>query len=213
MLRPEDGFVMPSSLPRRVLLVAGLFLTLGVAVTACGLGASGADSPTGKSEYTHSDRGIDPAVANASPAQKLDRSLSYPGMRGMVFGVVLDEGRGVTQGEATYTDYRFKVEAAFASAHATYSVGSIITVQAPGGVGRDGTTSVVEGAPAFRRGGEYYLWVQDQPRTGLAGGSAAGLLPVPNVANSAAVGSSVTWLGATFDRGAFEQALRGHPAS
>lgn len=217
MLILESGATQVKSIRRKARWpgVHATVVTATLLTAACGSQATNSGGASdNQTVSTHRDYGAaTPGSERVTPGALLNLSLSYPGMHGVVRGIALDGGSSQVYASAVRTAYRFKVESSLAATRNVFLPGAVIRLVVPGGKSSNGVTSVVEGAPHFQVGHEYYVWVQDQPASGLSGPLQLGALPVPDLANTAAVGGNrVTWLGAVFDRGVFEATLRAHPA-
>jgi hypothetical protein len=103
-----------------------------------------------------------PGYENLTPAQKLDRSLSLPGMHGIVRGRV---GNGTAvrlpNGEID-TDFQFTVTDARPTTRAPERVGTTLTLRVPGGCLPLGMCAGVEDAPQVAAGDDIFVFVHDQ---------------------------------------------------
>ena len=161
-------------------------------------------------------RAVDPSVAALSPDQKLDRSLSLPGMRGVLLGTVgaALPTRALTGGAVvTISDFTVEATYGFAGAASNYTAGQHISLAVPGGRAGNHITSA-EDAPVIHPGDHLFLFDQ----TG-AGGTAYAQLgsAVIVLADRSAVARlnpdhSITWEGFTEPAATFTQHFTNHPA-
>lgn len=162
-------------------------------------------------------RAVDPSVAALSPDQKLDRSLSLAGMRGVLQGTIGKtlSVRTLTSGPVV-TLHDFTVEKTFGFAPSgapSYPAGQHVSLATVGGhVGSQSTTA--EDAPAVQNGD--HLLIFDQAG---AGGQIFAQLgnAVIVLADRSAVArlnpdGSVTWEGFTEPAATFTQHFTKHPA-
>lgn len=157
-------------------LLAGIAV-LGTAMLAARLGArpggasiatngSTADGTAQAVGSEHADYGVVPDPLGLTIDQRLDRSLSYPGVRGVLRGVV---GAPVARNlpdpnhpqlSLVATEFPLVVRAVFSHGAFPYGVGKTITLRVPGGA--TGKTAMsVEDAPHVTPGEEVYVYVQD----------------------------------------------------
>jgi hypothetical protein len=112
--------------------------------------------------------------------QRLDRSLSVPGVLGILRGttgtprISTIAAAGPFQG-AIVTDYPFTIAGGFGSALTKYPVGTVVSLRVLGGTIGD-QTSVVSNSPKVSAGKEYYVWVRDQGV--IAGGNTSSVIVV-----------------------------------
>jgi hypothetical protein len=166
----------------------------------------------------HLDR-LPPANA-ASVIDLLNSSLSTnPDMHGVILARI-----GTSTGSQTLaansetgaprivTDFAFTTLGSYGYPAGT-SAPAAGTVRIPGGAGTDGS-EVVENGPVLHTDDTVYLFVQDQPDSSIAGGSAPGRLVETSPANIAVLsGMTVTWLGSHVPQDVFQSALQAHPAA
>jgi hypothetical protein len=162
-------------------------------------------------------RAVDPSVAALSPDQKLDRSLSLPGMKGVLQGTV---GKALSvrslPGGSIVTISDFSVEKTFgfaSGADPAVAAGQHVSVAVLGGHLGSQTTDA-EDAPTIRTGD--HLLVFDQ--AGAGGQLFAELgTAVIVLADRSAVArinpdGSVSWEGITEPAASFTQHFISHPA-
>jgi len=189
-------------------LFAALLIT--VLLTGCG---SGHRSNT----RIEGVRAVDPSIAALSPDQKLDRSLSLAGMRGVLQGTIgkMLSVRTLTGGPVVTLD-GFTVEKPFgfaSNAAPSYTAGQHISLAVLGGHASSQSTTA-EDAPAVQNGD--HLLIFDQAG---AGGQIFAQLgnAVIVLADRSAVArinpdGSVTWKGFTEPAASFTQHFTEHPA-
>jgi len=162
-------------------------------------------------------RGVDPSVAALSPDQKLDRSLSLSGMKGVLQGTVGKtlSVRTLTGGPIVTLD-DFTVEKTFGfapGAAPAVTAGQHVSLAVPGGrLGSQTTTA--EDAPTIHAGD--HLLVFDQAGAGgqlfaALGGAVIVLADRSAIARINPDGS-VTWEGFTEPATSFTQHFISHPA-
>jgi hypothetical protein len=119
----------------------------------------------------HADYGALPGYAGLSIDQILDRSMSLPGMKGVVLGAVSAPNVHVIDQSSTIrglavTDFVFTVSGFVGRGPTPYVVGSQIVLRIPGGEYSDGTGTKVavtaENAPIVSAGNTYFIAVRDQ---------------------------------------------------
>lgn len=164
-------------------------------------------------------RAVDPSVAALSPDARLDRSLSLPGMRGVLEGTVgattavktLSGGAVVSLTDLLITD-----RLGFATGDsATYLLGQHAQLAVPGGA-TPGSMTTVEDAPTLHRGDHVFIFVQTH-----AGGQRFATVPAAVIvlADKSATATlntnnnTVTWQNLTEPATAFEQHFTNHPAA
>lgn len=174
-------------LPTR--LAATVFVTISItALMGC---SSQPNSPARGNhatviERTHADGALLPGFANLSPDQLLDRSLTLPGMRGIVRGHVEatismhNLTIPASDQQNLVTDFAFLVEAYYGHGSPPYPLGSTISLRVPGGaIGN--IISVTENAPTVTPGMEIFVFVRDQGT--VAGGNTSTVLVASSTAD------------------------------
>lgn len=125
---------------------------------------------TRKIEYSgHMNYGADPAYAQLTVAQQLDRALSIAGIQGVVEGIAGPQHTS-TVDAVLYTDSSFRILAYYSRGSSLYRPGATIDLRVPGG--SDATTTFrFEGAPIVTPGAHLFVFVVDQ---GTVGGGNTG---------------------------------------
>ncbi len=144
-----------------VAAVLGSALIAGVALTAVHNNSSGPPLRIA----THADYGGLPEYDSLTIPQKLDRSLSLPGIRGLVLGRI-GSGKSTllrpgTGDQAIVTDYPFALTGSYGRLGADYRAGLTVTLRVPAGC-LNGLCGSVEAAPSVRSGEDVYVFVRDQ---------------------------------------------------
>lgn len=185
--------------------------SLAVVLTACG------EAPAhGRHTTVDAVRAVDPSVAALNPDAKLDRSLSLPGMRGVLRGVV---GTQTTQQvlpsgvNVTLSDFTVDSGYGFAPAAPAYTSGQHIQIAIPGG-DLAGSTTTVEDAPTLRAGQQVFIFVQSNAGGQLFSGLPAVAVLLRDKSSVATVDSTrgiVHWEDLTEATSTFTQHFIQHP--
>lgn len=138
-------------------IVTGVAVLTAVLVVV-GLNAGGATSAPQVQQrivQQHSDMYQDPSLVSLTPDQTLDRSLSLPGIRGVLRGrigltptVYYLSAQASANGGTIVTDFPLLVEGFYGHGTSPYAHGLTITLRIPGGT-LNGTTLQVEGGPSY----------------------------------------------------------------
>jgi len=181
------------------------------------LAACGGAPPHGRHTTVDSVRAVDPRIAASSPDAKLDRSLSLPGMRGVLRGVVgrqtslqmLPSGVSVT-----LSDFIVDSSYGFAAAAPAYTSGQHIQIAVPGG-DLAGRTTTVEDAPTLHAGEQVFIFVQGNAGGQLFDGLPAATVLLRDKSSLATVDSTtdaVHWEDLTEPTSTFTRHFTEHPA-
>lgn len=127
-----------------------------------------ADATQGSATSSDSLQGVAPWAQGLTPDQLLDRSLSQPGVHGVVRGVVGSPSTEVlpnpdrSQGNLLTTEFPFTIQALLGPEPSPYHAGETVTLRIPGGqIGNRGMS--VEDAPQVKAGESVYVYVTDKP--------------------------------------------------
>jgi hypothetical protein len=144
-----------------------VLVALGVAFLLFAIAGRHPARPTGSSGQSGSVSSIAvlPGYEKLSPAQRLDRALSLPGMHGIVRGTVGPETVTTLPDGEMVMDFAFRITDARPTARPPERVGASLTLRVPGGCMSTGNLRVcatAEDSPQVAAGDDVFVFVRDQ---------------------------------------------------
>lgn len=184
---------------RRLTRAIALALLALLVLGACGGGASTGADAGDRPDAHDAVRFVPPENRGAAPTELLARSLSYPGMRGVVEGVVSGDGRmeEVPKNHRTtlITVFEFEVIATHGAPAPLYPPGQTIQLIVGGGE-LDGRRVEWDGTPEVSAGEHLLVWVGDEGDTPAGQTTDARLVVLSADSVARVVGATVEWSGA-----------------
>jgi len=197
----------------RTVLGAGVAVTLGFSLAACGGTASGTLRHAQSAAV-----GVLPGYQSLTPHQHLEKSLSVPGMLGAVYGEVLSNATQRTLPDIPgsikarqVSDAPFRILGSYGFRHASpYSTNSTVTIQVSALASGEGSEFPVV---TLQAGQQLLVFAQNNAATAPAGATTTSTLSVSSTGDVAFVkDSTVTWGQLTTTFADFTSTLEQHPS-